>query len=74
MLGSIEAELLLRIEYLVAENRSLRDQIKRRVHLSAAPHRILAEIGKKLRKQMLEAVASIGKPDTFLAWHHQLVM
>jgi hypothetical protein len=32
--GSVEEELLLRLEYLVAENRILRDQIKGRVHLS----------------------------------------
>lgn len=34
--GSVEEELLLRIEYLVAENRILRDQITGRLHLSAS--------------------------------------
>lgn len=67
--GSIEEELLLRNEYLAAENRILRDQITGRVQLSDAERRSLAEIGKKLSKQALEEVASIVKPDTILAWH-----
>ena len=71
--GSVEEELLLRIEYLVAENRILRDQIKGRVHLSDVQRRTLAEIGKKLSKQALEDVVSIVKPDTILAWHRTLV-
>jgi putative transposase len=71
--GTVEEELLLRIEYLVAENRILRDQIKGQVHLSDAERRTLAEIGKKLSKQALEEVASIVKPDTILAWHRKLV-
>ena len=32
--GSVDEELLLRIEYLVAENRILRNQINGRIHLS----------------------------------------
>ena len=71
--GSVEEEFLLRIEYLVAENRILRDQIKGRVKLSDTERRTLAAIGKKLSKQALEEVASIVKPDTILAWHRKLV-
>ena len=71
--GSVEEALLLRIEYLVAENRILRDQIKGRVQLSDTERRTLAEIGKKLSKQALAEVASIVKPDTILAWHRKLV-
>ena len=71
--GSVEEEILLRIEYLVAENRILRDQISSRVQLSDTERRTLAEIGKKLSKQALEEVATIVKPDTILAWHRKLV-
>jgi hypothetical protein len=71
--GSVEEELLLRIEYLVAENRILRHQITGRVQLNDAERRTLAEIGKKLSKQALEEVTSIVKPDTILAWHRKLV-
>jgi len=71
--GSVEEDLLLRIEYLVAENRILRDQVKGRLQLNDTERRTLAEIGKKLSKQALEEVASIVKPDAILAWHRKLV-
>jgi transposase len=71
--GSVEEDLLLRIEYLVAENRILRDQVKGRIQLRDTERRTLAEIGKKLSKQALEEVATIVKPDTILAWHRKLV-
>jgi transposase InsO family protein len=70
--GSVDEELLLRIEYLVAENRILLDQIKGRIHLSDAERQTLADIGKKLGKQALEEVATIVKPDTLLGWHRKL--
>jgi transposase len=63
----------LRNEYLVTENRILRQQIEGRVLLTDAQRRTLAEIGKKLSKQALEEVATIVKPDTILAWHRKLV-
>ena len=69
--GSVDEELLLRNEYLVAENRILRDQIKGRVQLSDAERQTLAEIGKRLGKQALEEVATIVKPDTILGWQRK---
>ena len=71
--GSIDEQLLLRIEYLIAENGILRNQIKGRQHLSDAERITLAEIGKKLGKQALEEVAKVAKPDTILGWHRKLV-
>jgi transposase InsO family protein len=71
--GSVDEQLLLRIEYLVAENGILRNQIKGRQHLSNAERITLAEIGKKLGKQALEEVAKVAKPDTILSWHRKLV-
>ncbi len=70
--GSVDEELLLRNEYLVAENRILRHQLKGRVQLTDAERATLAEIGKKLGKQALEEVANIVKPDTILGWHRKL--
>src|SRR5919109_1387090 len=70
--GSVDQELLLRNEYLVAENRILRQQITGRVQLTDAERKTLAEIGKKLGKKALEEVATIVKPDTILAWHRKL--
>src|SRR5215468_8784948 len=71
--GSVDQELLLRNEYLVTENRLLRQQITGRIQLSDAERKTLAEIGKKLGKQALAEVATIVKPATILAWHRKLV-
>ncbi len=57
--GSVDQELLLGNEYLVAENRILRNQIQGRLRLTDGERRTLAEIGKQLGKRALEEVASI---------------
>ena len=68
--GSVDEELLVRNEYLVAENRILRNQIQGRLRLTDGERRTLAEIGKRLGKRALQEVVSIVKPDTILglAW------
>jgi putative transposase len=71
--GTVDQELLLRNEYLVTENRILRDQLKGRLRLSDGERKALAEIGQKLGKKALAEVATIVKPDTILAWHRKLV-
>src|SRR5256712_11394253 len=71
--GTVDQELLVRNEYLVTENRMLRDQRKGRVRLSDGERKALAEIGQKLGKKALAEVAKIVKPDTILAWHRTLV-
>jgi putative transposase len=71
--GSVDQALLLRIEYLVTENRILRNHIKGHVRLSDGECKTLAEIGKKLGKKALAEVAHVVKPDTILAWHRKLV-
>jgi transposase InsO family protein len=71
--GTVDQELLVRNEYLVTENRILRNQIKGRVRLSDGERKTLAAIGQKLGKQALQEVATIVKPDTILGWHRQLV-
>jgi len=71
--GTVAQELLLRNEYLVTENRILRDQLKERVRLSDGERKTLAEIGQKLGKQALADVAKIVKPDTILGWHRKFV-
>jgi hypothetical protein len=70
--GSVDEELLLRNEYLAAENRILRHQIKGRMQLTDAERQTLAEIGKKLGKKALEEVAHVVKPDTILGWQRKL--
>src|SRR5215470_13845515 len=73
IMGTIDQELLLRNEYLVTENRILRQQITGRVRLSDGERTTLANFGKQLGKQALAEVASIVTPDTILAWHRKLV-
>ena len=63
----------IRNEYLVTENRILRNQLKGRVRLNDGERAALAEIGQKLGKQALKDVATIVKPDTILGWHRKLV-
>ena len=71
--GSVEEHILLRNEYLAAENTIFRNQIKGRLHLSDAERQTLAEIGKQLGKQALEEIAKAATPDTILGWHRKLV-
>src|SRR5262244_3950327 len=71
--GSVDHELLLRNEYLVTENRILRNQITGRVRLSDGERKTLAAIGQKVGKKTLQEVATIVKPDTILGWHRRLV-
>src|SRR4030095_13200426 len=73
MTGSVDQELLCRNEYLAAENRILRGQLRDRVRLTDGDRKTLAEIGKRLGKQALAQVATIVQPDTILAWHRRLV-
>jgi putative transposase len=71
--GSVDQQLLLRNEYLVTENRILRQQITGRLQLTDGERKTLAELGKKLGRQALAEVATIVKPETILAWHRTLV-
>jgi transposase InsO family protein len=71
--GSVDAELLLRNEYLATENRILRSQLRGRLRLSDAERISLAEIGQRLGRKALAEVAQIVRPETILAWHRKLV-
>jgi putative transposase len=68
---SVNAQLRLRHDYLVAENRILRNQIDGRVQLSDAERRELAEIGAQLGKPALAEIATVAQADTILAWHRK---
>ena len=71
--GTVDQELLVRNEYLVTENRMLRNQIKGRIRLSDGERKALTDIGQKLGRQALQEIATIVKPDTILGWHRKLV-
>ena len=63
----------MRNEYLVAENRILKAQIKGRLHLSDPERITLAEIGHRLGRQSLEDAAVSAKPDTIPGWYRKLI-
>src|SRR5215472_11700144 len=70
--GTVDQELLLRNEYLVAENRILKAQLQGRLPLSDA-ERARLEIGYRLGRKALEEVATAAIPDTIFVWYRRLV-
>jgi hypothetical protein len=60
--GSVNQELLLKNEYLAAENLILSAKLPAR-------RATLAQVGKRLGRKALREVACIAKPDTILAWY-----
>ena len=71
--GTVDQEQLLRNEYLVAENRILKAQLKAPLRLTDAERATLAEIAHRLGRKALEEVAHIMKPDTIMGWYRKLV-
>jgi hypothetical protein len=71
--GTVDEELLLRNEYLAAENRILRAQIKGKLLLSDAEKGTLAEIAQRLGRKALEELAVVANSDTLLAWYRKLI-
>ena len=71
--GTVDQELLLRNEYLVAENRILKAQIQCRLLLSDAERATVAEISRRLGRKALAEVAAVAKPDTILGWYRKLI-
>src|SRR5215468_4309892 len=61
------------IEYLVEENRVLREQVgKRRIRFTDDQRCRLAVKAKRLSRKVLAQVATIVMPETLLAWHRKL--
>jgi len=71
--GTVDQELLLRNEYLAAENRILKAQLKTPLRLTDAERVTLAEIAHRLGRKALEDVANTAKPDTIMGWYRRLV-
>ena len=71
--GLVNQELLLRNEYLAAENRILRAHLPSQLRLSDSERSSLAEIAKRLGRKALKDIAWIAKPNTILGWYRRLV-
>jgi putative transposase len=62
------------IEYLIAENRILREKKgKKRILLTDDQRRRLAVKGKVLGKNELAEICGIFTPETILHWHRELI-
>jgi len=62
------------IDYVVEENRVLREQIScRRLRFNDDQRRRLAAKAKRLGRKVLAQVATIVTPQTLLPWHRKLI-
>jgi hypothetical protein len=72
--GWLHGDLQRKIEYLVEENRVLREKLgNKRILLNDDKRRRLAMRGKALGRKLLAEVATIFAPDAILAWHRRLI-
>ena len=73
IIGTVYQELLLRNEYLAAENLILKAQLKTLLRLTDTDRMTLAEIAHRLGRKALEDVANVMRPDTIMGWYRRLV-
>jgi len=72
--GWVNRQQQAAIEYLLEENRILREQLAgRRLRLTDAQRRRLAVRGNALGRRLLNQFAGLVTPDTILRWHRTLV-
>lgn len=71
--GHIEHELLLRNEYLAAENEILKSKLEGRLLFTTAEKVRLATLGKEIGRRGLKDIGCIVTPDTILKWYRELV-
>ncbi len=71
--GHVEEELLIRNEYLAAENQILKSKLKKPVRFNDNERIQLAKIGKRTGLKALKEISCIVKPETILKWFRKLV-
>ena len=71
--GELDIDLARQIDFLKAENRILKKQIKGRLRPKDEERRRLAELGKPLGRKILAELTTIVTPETILRWHRRLV-
>ncbi|HEV3344660.1 MAG TPA: hypothetical protein VG125_30065, partial [Pirellulales bacterium] len=72
--GASQQDYQRTIDYLMAENRILKQKLgKKRILLTDEERRVLAVKGKALGRRALEQISTLVTPDTILRWHRELV-
>jgi putative transposase len=71
--GGVDQHLLDRNEYLLAENRVMRERLDKRLRLSDRERIMLAKAAKPIGRSLLADIATLATPDTLLRWHRKLV-
>src|SRR5271155_4429353 len=72
--GWVHRHQLIVIEYLQAENRLLKDRLRRkRIRLTDAERALLARKAKAVGRKALLELETIVSPDTLLRWHRRLI-
>ncbi len=71
--GHVEEELLIRNEYLAAENKILLSKIEKAISFNDAERTLLGKIGKRMGIKALKDIACIVKPETIMNWYRKLV-
>ena len=71
--GNVERELLLRNEYLSAENEILRSRIDGRLLLERHEKARLGRIGREIGVQGLKGLSHIVTPETVIRWFRGLI-
>ena len=71
--GNIERELLLRNEYLSAENEILRSRIAGRLLLKRHEKAQLGRIGREIGTHGLKGLSHIIRPETIMRWYRELI-
>ena len=71
--GQVDEELLIRNEYLAAENRILKSKLLKPVQFNDNERIQLAKIGKRMGLKALREISCIVKPETILDWFRKLV-
>ncbi len=71
--GSVEQELLLRNQYLAAENEILRSRIRGRLLLARDEKARLARLGREIGSEGLKGLSCIVTPETVMRWYRELI-
>ncbi len=62
------------IDYLIEENRVLKDQLEgQRIYFTDEQRILLAAKAKVLGRRLLDELETLVTPDTLLVWHRKLI-